>query len=574
MCSTETEKKLGKILISLAEGERSIEISRQVLSDLKEFDSFQIFKNIDLEDKNKIDCFALINYLKIKGIYCTEEEASLIILFYDQDYDNALSYPEFINLIQSDKVLKKSLNTSPKDKINFNVDYSLCKLLEKEVELARKIINALQDIKCRYDFNIHNLFHKLKYFNSITNESLKNFLEKNGISYLESDIKSIIKRLDLNKDGIIDLCEFHSILGFPDCVYCCPCVNCDSCGKCLCDSCYNNIPCYSHGISKNKNNIMGNNIHEKINFDYNKYHTMGDALNNNDNIDENMNYKYSRNFNKVNKYETSLGNNIKDQMNVSNSLFLRTSPRRKYNPIEIYLNQDEKLNLKNLSEIELNQFNDFLKLLMIAETEIEEIKKELAKREDFNCGDAFLIFDKDNKGYLTKDDFKNGLNLLNINIDEYLINIIFKRFDLTKKNELNFADFFDMLIPYEKIYRDNMEQRSPESNSQNQSLNLMSKETKEIFKNVLDVIIKYEVEINEKRKEINFLMRKMKEIFYLFDKDEIGFFGFDEYINYLKENNLVEDKMINPDLLFIRLDKNRNGKVVFEELADELEAIY
>jgi Ca2+-binding EF-hand superfamily protein len=319
---------------------------------------------------------------------------------------------------------------------------------------------------------------------------------------------------------------------------------------------------------------MGNDIHEKINFDYNKYHTMGDALNNNDNIDENMNYKYSRNFNKVNKYETSLGNNIKDQMNVSNSLFLRTSPRRKYNPIEIYLNQDEKLNLKNLSEIELNQFNDFLKLLMIAETEIEEIKKELAKREDFNCGDAFLIFDKDNKGYLTKDDFKKGLNLLNINIDEYLINIIFKRFDLTKKNELNFADFFDMLIPYEKIYRDNIEQRSPESNSQNHSLNLMSKETKEIFKNVLDVIIKYEVEINEKKKEINFLMRKMKEIFYLFDKDGIGFFGFDEYINYLKENNLVEDKMINPDLLFIRLDKNRNGKVIFEELADELEAIY
>ena len=73
MCSYETEKRLGKILMLLAEGERSIEISRQVLSDLKEFDSFQIFKNIDMEDKNKIDCFTLINFLRIKGIYCTEE---------------------------------------------------------------------------------------------------------------------------------------------------------------------------------------------------------------------------------------------------------------------------------------------------------------------------------------------------------------------------------------------------------------------------------------------------------------------------------------------------------------------
>ena len=231
MCSPETEQKLCKLLLILADGERTIEISRQVLSDLKEFDSFQIFKNIDIEDKNKIDCYSIINFLRIKGIYCTEEEASLIILFYDQDYDNVLSYPEFINIIQSDKVLKKSLNKYPKDKIPFDIEYSLIKLLEKEVELSRKFIYALKDIKCRYDFNIHNLFHKLKYFNSITDESIKSYLEKNQISYLESDIKSIKKRLDLNKDGIIDLCEFHALLGFPDCVYCCPCINCESCGK-------------------------------------------------------------------------------------------------------------------------------------------------------------------------------------------------------------------------------------------------------------------------------------------------------------------------------------------------------
>ena len=73
MCSPETEQKLCKLLLILAKGERSIEISRQVLSDLKEFDSFQIFKNIDIEDKNKIDCYSIINFLRIKGIYCTEE---------------------------------------------------------------------------------------------------------------------------------------------------------------------------------------------------------------------------------------------------------------------------------------------------------------------------------------------------------------------------------------------------------------------------------------------------------------------------------------------------------------------
>ena len=567
MCSPETEQKLCKLLLILADGERTIEISRQVLSDLKEFDSFQIFKNIDIEDKNKIDCYSIINFLRIKGIYCTEEEASLIILFYDQDYDNVLSYPEFINVIQSEKSLKNNLNKPPKDKIPFDVDYSLGKLLEKEVELSRKFIYALKDIKCRYDFNIHNLYHKIKYFNSITNESLRAFFQKNEVSFLESDIKLILKRLDLNKDGIIDLCEFHALLGFPDCIYCCPCLSCNSCGKCLCESCYNNIPCYSHGTIQNKKNNK-NDFDEKYNYNY---YSMGNILNENIILPHQL--ESSRNLNSINKYETSFDNNNKEieRKNISKGLAIRTSPRRNYNPIEINLNKNDNLNL-NIKE--KNQFNDFLKLLMIAESQIEEAKIELAKKEDFSCADAFKIFVKDNNDYITKDDLKYGLFLLDLNVDDFIINLLFKRFDLNKKDELSYADFFDMLIPFEKIYRDNIEQKTQKSFSCEQSLNLISNETKEIIKNVFNIIINYEVEINEKRKDLLILKRKLKDIFYLFDKNDIGFFGFEEYKKYIEENKLINDKNLNGDLLFIRFDKNRNGKIIFEELSDEFEALY
>ena len=137
MCSIETEKRIAQLLMILAEGERSIEITRQVLSDLKEFDSYQIFKNLDFEGKNKIDAYNLIHYLRNKGIYASEEEAQLIILFYDQDYDTYLSFTEFINLIQSEKILQKTSYKSPNEELSYNVDYSFGKLLEKEVELAR-----------------------------------------------------------------------------------------------------------------------------------------------------------------------------------------------------------------------------------------------------------------------------------------------------------------------------------------------------------------------------------------------------------------------------------------------------
>ena len=81
LSSIETEKRLSKLMMQLAEGERTIEISRQVLSDLYDFDAYQIFKNLDIEGKNRIDSINIIDYLKNKGIYASSEEAKLQNLF-------------------------------------------------------------------------------------------------------------------------------------------------------------------------------------------------------------------------------------------------------------------------------------------------------------------------------------------------------------------------------------------------------------------------------------------------------------------------------------------------------------
>ena len=147
---------------------------------------------------------------------------------------------------------------------------------------------------------------------------------------MESDIKLILKRLDLNKDGIIDLCEFHALLGFPDCIYCCPCLSCNSCGKCLCESCYNNIPCYSHGTIQNKKNNK-NDFDEKYNYNY---YSIGNILNENIILPHQL--ESSRNLNSINKYETSFDNNNKEieRKIISKGLAIRTSQRRNYNPMK------------------------------------------------------------------------------------------------------------------------------------------------------------------------------------------------------------------------------------------------
>ena len=131
----------------------------------------------------------------------------------------------FLNLVQSEKSLRKSNSGSCDNKLSFNIEYSLSKLLEKEIDLSRNIMNLLNDLRCRCDYNACDIFNSLKSYNSITPESLKCFLDKNCASYLDSDIKAMMRRMDINKDGRVDLYELTKLLEYP----CCNVICCDPC---------------------------------------------------------------------------------------------------------------------------------------------------------------------------------------------------------------------------------------------------------------------------------------------------------------------------------------------------------
>ena len=224
-------------------------------------------------------------------------------------------------------------------------------------------------------------------------------------------------------------------------------------------------------------------------------------------------------------------------------------------------------------DYEKNQFVDYLKMVMDAESKVERAKIDLALRGDFNVEDAFRVFELDGRGFLTEEDLKYGLNALEIYPTSSDVRLLMKRFDLQKEGVINYADFFDMVTPYEKDYRNMVENRPPNSCCECRCPDVFMITTRIYLKNLFNSLIDQENKFNSAKKGYATLRYKLKDVFKGLDRYGLGYFNDADLANYLKSNYSFTTPK-DSDLLFIRLDRNRNGKVEYWEIEDELAPSY
>ena len=353
MLSREIQSKIADIFISLAETERDVEITRQVLTENKDYNSYQIFCYLDSDKKNYVEELDIINYLKSKNIFLTEVESKLIILYYDKNLDNNLNYEEFINLIESKSSLKKEKNEA-NGPLTFSIDYALTKLLEKEIIHARKILSLLADVRGFSDFDIHNIFHFIKNTNNnyIVPQNIIYFLNKNYATFIDQDIDLIFRRIDFNKDNVIDLCEFHIFFGFPNCGYSCPFERCENCGIECCQNCRINGPCYVHKyINKKDENYMQKRV-------YRTYYTEFQNKKDNNNKDINTVNQNIDNVMNSNGFSSERDNQFNNGIQkISDNLTIKLSPKREYGPYEICINSNFYENIYEINKENNNTYN-------------------------------------------------------------------------------------------------------------------------------------------------------------------------------------------------------------------------
>ena len=473
MISKELKNSLITFFSDLINNENSVDINRQVLSESADFDAHQIFNYLLSGNDNNITVNDIIKYLNSNNIQVSEQDAKMLIFFYDINSDGKLSFDEFLNFIRSEK---SSLNNKffriNETKISFSINFSLCKLFKKEIEVSKRIIYLLKELKSKKDFNLHKIYHCLKINTFITAQSIKNFLSENNIAFLDSEVNLLMKRLDLNKDGKIDFCEFHGFLCLDTCKYNCLIDNkCPNCGSSYCRECLID----KHGC------VLQNKLNNNRNHNKNNVENENTNILKNEEIIENDNNRNNQNIN--------------------------STPKE--------------------NSIEIKELNDYIKFLLKGENKIENIKINLCKISDFSVEDAFRIFEKNGRGYLDRDDIKYGLST------------------------------------FEKEFRQNMNKRLPKSTCPQSDL---GREIYIMLNKLFKFLLDFENKANIEKKSLNI---DFKDVFNELDTEKQGFFTFENFLDYLNGYELIEEN-INPDLLYIRLDKNRNGIIDLEEFAAEM----
>lgn len=519
MITSKIENTFANFLLALSENEIIVENERISLSNycdnINKFDTYSLFKFLDIYDQQFIDEYSLTDFFKKYNLVYTNEQIRFIIKFYDSDEDNKLTYSDMLNMILpftvSDDIVNKSSNSSRMRKSELftssleeqkyiDLIYNqIFRILEAEILLCKKIVEN-SDVLVYSEYMYKKLDRQNK--NYLNFEDFRIFLNIHKIFPSDIEIKCIINRLDVDKDGRVGKSEFTKILNYS----------------------LEDISEVEGSCFKNKNKILYSPRSSS--------HASKSRLLNTDNrilknSHSNNSHIYTLSLDEIQFLEF-----IKDLIDIElnyENLKCSLSLKHDFNLDDIF-NLWEKEGKEFLTLSELREGLNTFGIFPSSEETIQLVKK----------------FDSNKNGVLYYEDFVEIF---------YPINSEFRK--LLQKRKIN-----------------SQRNRNGNNLSQNYNYNysnIFSIETEILLKDYLNAIIIGENKVELIRKKINNTTKDFSiiNIFNKIDLQGDKFLTIEKFSYYLKNNNF---SFIEKDiaLLVARFDKDKDGRVGFLEFSEEI----
>ncbi|KAL4487559.1 hypothetical protein ABPG72_017348 [Tetrahymena utriculariae] len=572
MLQYRTLNRLSNLIQAVAEGEQKTEVIRQVLAEQRHFEPQSAFRRLDQTKTGQLSATDLIDFLEQNKILISHKEAIQLLRILDLNNDGRVTYADFAESIlpQEDARLKQIANLregyylEDGESLPYEAEWSLARVLEQEVKNYRNI-ESLKDILCSsYDFNKLDLFNAIDDLRtgSLTISAVDEFMRSQGKVLSQDQLLAFFRRI--SNTNVISYPQFVEII-----------TPVEPSPSYIANS--SRLGSSSRGFKQSSLNRSIYNTPSRLNSskafqDAEKDLGYQDYLARSASLEKLRNSHYSparrSNYGSPVRYTTQQRSPYHTP---SKDLALTQSM---YGSASKGFNQTATSNL-NISKSPMrgNEEEHLVRALkeqIVLDRDVEELKNQLSFRHDFNAEDAFRIFDKKARGYISKFEFELSLNDIGIYPTKDELHLFYKRYDRDNDGLLKFSDFSELVTPASLEYAALSKSRVPNYLNPDDGLINFSLETRRLYKKLLNKIFQAEIEAEYIRQKLSRRpLFSLYDAFLSIDNLENGFITLNDFKAILQDYGIF---VSTNDLqtLVKRYDKNQDNRVTFPEFMNEL----
>jgi len=432
MIGLQTELKLAQLLKNIADGEKEIEVVRQVLAEQPDFEPYTAFKRIDRDGSGYISTWELHNFLRDNDLHVLEKDIHNLYKVFDLNQDGRITYTEFLNIVlpktspslRQLATSRQSYYVARYETLPYEVEWALARVFDKEINYFRKVELLKEDLALRYDFNLLEAFKLIDEdrTGNVDLDSIYLFLKRNKIIVSESDILSLLRRCDKDGDGKLSYAEFVDAILPTDPYY----------RVSVKESAVREKPSYrtatpsrySPSRSRMSQSTIFHSANKKLsNLDYYEYlsNSASKSRLNKSTTFADEKYRSLSPSRRLASSTLEMRDLEGSRLSPKRDSYLTPSKSRSRSPVKEYVSP--------IKEIEEEELARALKEQIDLDRDLENLKNELALRSDFNTLDAFRCFDLDARGYITKNELKDGFNSFDVFPTSNDIYLIMRKFD-------------------------------------------------------------------------------------------------------------------------------------------------
>ena len=423
------------------------------------------------------------------------------------------------NLLRNIALDRPSFRVGRFDSLPYDIERALLDILEKEVDLMRRLDILKRELELRYDYSSLAAYRSIDRYNDgrINTFNLGTFLRSVGHYASETELLAIVRRIDTDGDAQLSYSEFAEFIRSTN-------------------------PPSRAALEATERAASAERYRRRL--------------------------LESRNTSPLRPCTSPRAFSATRHSSPlrPSSPFRHTSPARcSPEPLPRYSSPSRKpvLNLRDEDELVTG-----LRDLIHTENEIEREKTSLALKSDFNLTDAFKIFDTNYCGHICVTELREGLAAIGVFPTSEELDLFITRYDTTGDRRLNMREFSDAFLALDAYYA-----RMVECRGSNHRYPLYRRDdcfmadTQLQFRAVWRTHFRSEVAAESVRQRLQRMPYfNVYEAFNSLDMNDSGAISRDEFKRLIQSRGFyVSDKEATE--IVEKMDKNKNGRVSFAEVS-------